>query len=136
MPNVPSAQALSPISAPTPKWWPFFAALIVLLTLWPLALVFAPSLMKVPRYEVAGGQITAYSLASRTVIPAGIPAEATSLRLLRRDYGSSMAGYQVGRFTSERGPVALYGDGSSSGVLFATQPPTFLTPTDPDAHRP
>ena len=131
--NVPSPAALAPVQEPTPKWWPWLRWVLVALCVLPLLDLAAPTLLGLPRYDVSGGQIVARSLASRTVIPAGTPVQKTELRLLTRNFGTSIAGYQVGRFTSDRGQVALYGNGSRTGLLFATRPPTFLTPADPDA---
>lgn len=128
----PSPLALAPVQEPTPKWWPFLRVALVLLTLWPVLLVFAPSVLQVPRYEVSGGQIVARSIASSTVIPAQTPVEAVTLHLSKK-VGTSGAGYSAGRFDSERGEVAVYGNDSRTGLLFGTRPPTFLTPSDPDA---
>ena len=127
---MPSAEALAPLTEPTPKWWPLAAGAIVLATLLPLVLTVAPSLLGLPKYEVMGGQIVARSLASKVVIPAGTPAEKVTLRQLSKQVGSNMPGYTVGRFQSERGELAVYGNGSRTGLLFGTQPPTFLTPAD------
>lgn len=130
--TLPSAQVLAPVQEPTPKWWPWLRVALVLLTLWPLLSVFAPSLLQVPRYEVSGGQIVARSIASSTVIPAQTPVEAVTLHLSKK-VGTSGAGYSAGRFGSERGEVAVYGNDSRTGLLFGTRPPTFLTPSDPEA---
>ncbi len=131
--SVPSDAALAPVQQPAPKWWPLVRWLLVAVCVWPLLMVAAPGVLKVPRYDVAGGQIMARSVITRTVIPAGTPYEKTSIGLTRRIYGNATPGYYTGRFDTTRGEVALYSDGSSSGLLFATQPPTFITPADPDA---
>lgn len=132
VPLPPSPSALAPVSEPVPRWWPLLAGGVVLSTLLPLALLFAPPLLKLPRYDVSGGQIVARSLGSSTVIPQGTPVEKVALQRLSRRYGSAAAGYVAGRFTSERGEIAVYGNGERAGLLFATRPPTFLTPADPD----
>ncbi|WP_278914549.1 PH domain-containing protein [Deinococcus wulumuqiensis] len=129
--KLPSPAALAPVQVPTPKWWPFLRAALVLLTLWPVLLVFAPSVLQVPKYEVSGGQIVARSIASSTVIPAGTPVEAVTLHL-SKTVGTAGAGYSAGRFASERGEVAVYGNDSRTGLLFGTRPPTFITPADPE----
>lgn len=130
--TLPTAAQLAPRRDRTPKWWPAFAAGLTLLTLLPLAMELGPLLLRLPNYEVSGGQIEAHSLASRTVIPQGTPVERVTLQKLSRRMGSATPGYTVGRFDSERGELAVYGDGSRTGLLFGTRPPTFLTPTDPD----
>ncbi|GGP29239.1 PH domain-containing protein [Deinococcus wulumuqiensis] len=131
--KLPSPAALAPVQVPTPKWWPLAAGVVVLALLLPLALTVAPSLLGLPRYEVAGGQIVARSLAASTVIPAATPVERATLPRLSKRIGSNMPGYMVGRFTSPAGELAVFGNGSREGLLFATQPPTFITPADPDA---
>lgn len=105
---------------------------LLLLSLLPLALALGPPLLRQPRYEVSGGKIVARSLMSSTVIPAGTPVQPVTLERLLKLVGSNTPGYMVGRFRSERGELAVYGDGSRTGLLFGTRPPTFLTPTDPD----
>ena len=122
-----------PVQVPRPRWWPLLATGLVLLTLLPLTLELAPPLLHLPRYEVSGGQIVARSLASSTLIPKGTAFERVTLERLSKKVGSAAPGYTVGRFRSERGEVAVYGDGSRTGLLFATRPPTFITPGDADA---
>lgn len=122
---------------PTPRWWPWVrASLTVPLLALPL-LILLPPLLKVPAYSVAGGQITARSVASRTVIPAGTPVQDVPVRLDGKVIGSNMTGYVVGRFkTPNRTVVRVYSDGShgTRALVFATQPdPTVLTPADPQA---
>lgn len=130
---VPSAAALAPLDKPRPRWWLPLAAGLLLLGLFPFLMLLATSVLGLPRYEVQGGQIVARALASRTVIPAGTAVERAQLRGLTRRYGSSLAGYEVGRFGSDRGELAVYSNGAHEGLLFATQPPTFLTPQNPEA---
>lgn len=131
--TAPSAAALAPVQVPTPKWWPPLAASLLLLSGLPLAMELGPPLLHLPRYEVSGGQIVARSLASSTVIPQGTAVEKVTLGQFSKQFGSAAPGYTVGRFRSERGEVAAYGDGSRTGLLFGTRPPTFLTPTNPQA---
>lgn len=128
--------ALTPLPEPTPWYWPWLMVLL-LLALMPLpALLLLPGWLGLPRYEVAGGEIVARSLASRTVIPAGTPVEAGPVTLRGRQIGSETPGYVVGRFNSSVGTVAVYGDGSQDqgALLFMTRPlRTLLTPADPEA---
>ncbi|CAM2912205.1 PH domain-containing protein [Deinococcus radiodurans] len=128
----PTPAQLAPLREPTPKWWPLLVAVLVLTSLLPVVLILAPPVLGLPRYEVSGGQVVARSLASKVVIPAGTPAEKVSLGRLSKQVGSNMPGYTVGHFRSERGELAVYGNGSRTGLLFGTQPPTFLTPADPE----
>ncbi len=107
-PTALPAAALAPVQEKTPKWWFLLPLGILLATLLPFVLMLAPGMLGLPKYEVAGGQIVARSLASRTVISKGTPVEKTSVGLIRKIYGSNMAGYTVGRFDSLRGEVALY----------------------------
>ncbi|WP_261664669.1 PH domain-containing protein [Deinococcus sp. Marseille-Q6407] len=100
------------------------------------ALLVLPPLLRLPRYEVSGGQITARSLASRTVIPAGTPVQRSPVTLGGRQVGSAARGYVVGRFGSAQGSLNVYSDGSQGqdALTFATRPrPTLLTPADPAA---
>lgn len=131
--KLPSPAALAPVQVPTPKWWPPLAVSLVLLTCLPLAMDLGPPLLRLPRYEVSGGQIVARSLASSTFIPQGTPVEQVTLTRLSKQFGSATPGYTVGRFRSERGELAVYSDGSRRGLLFGTRLPTFLTPSDPEA---
>lgn len=127
---------LTPLAQPKPTVWhwlllPAVAALLIL-----PAILLLPPLLGFPRYEVADGQIMARSLASSTVIPAGTPVQQGPVTLGRKLVGSATAGYTVGRFGSDYGPLNVYSDGSQGrdALLFATQPrPTLLTPADPEA---
>lgn len=140
---------LAPREVSTPLWWPLLRTLLLLLCVWlvafPLVLFLRPALS----YRVADGQITASSVASRTVIPAGTPVKEEPLVTRRRQFGSAIPGYVVGVFDVAGHPGArLYTDGSSPGLVQAIattgRPETalllkqegrtyYLTPNDPQA---
>lgn len=126
-----------PHTEAAPGWWrPALLALTAPLLALPL-LFALPAILKVPAYHVSGGQITARSVASRTVIPAGTPVAEQAVRLTGKVVGSAAAGYTVGRFdTPQRNVVRMYSDGSHTtrALVFATRPEaTILTPADPQA---
>ncbi|MFC6618369.1 PH domain-containing protein [Deinococcus radiophilus] len=127
--------ALTPAQQTTPRWWPWLLAL-TLLSLLPLPVLMFGPLLKGVSYEVANGQIVARSVGSSVQIEAGTPVQSGPVTLTGRKVGSEMAGYVVGRFSSDQGTLNVYSDGShgSDALLFATQPqPTLLTPADPQA---
>ncbi|PTA67918.1 hypothetical protein C8263_10775 [Deinococcus arcticus] len=99
------------------------------------ALTLGPVLLGLPAYHVQGGQITARSLGARTVIPAGTPVERRPVTLGRKSVGSALPGYAVGLFRTDLGRAQVFSDGSqgAAALVFATRPPTVLTPADPDA---
>lgn len=132
----PSPGAIPVQTEPTLRWLPWVQLALGLPLLVLPAVLFLPSLLGLPRYEVAGGTIVARSLASRSVIAAGTPVTTQAIRVYGRTIGTSTGNYRVGRFSSDIGPVNLYTDGTQSvrSLVFATQPrPTVLTPADPDA---
>ncbi|WP_198170517.1 hypothetical protein [Deinococcus arboris] len=137
---MPPTAALPVNTEQTPRWWPWARALFLLpLLLLPLlvvpVLLFAPQALRLPVYTVQGGQITARSLASRTSIPAGTPVQRRPVTLRGKLIGSDLPGYTVGTFWVDQSRAAVYSDGSQGkgALVFATQPPTVLTPADPDA---
>ena len=102
-------------------------------SLFPVFLFATPIVLKLPRYDVSGGQIVARSLISTTVIPAETWGREATIELARRKgtiSGTTVPGYMVGRFQSTSGELVIYSDSSREGLLFDTQPPTFITPAD------
>lgn len=131
----PVSGAIPVQTEPTPRWWPWVrVALVAPLVVLP-ALLLLPPVLKLPVYTTEGGTLTARSLAARTVIPAGTPVTTRPVRLSGKVIGSALPGYTVGRFRTAGGPVSVYSDGSHtrSALVFATTPPTVLTPADPQA---
>lgn len=125
---------LAPRDVTTPLWWPLVRAALLLLCVWlvafPLVLLLRPAVS----YRVANGQITASSMASRTVIPAGRPVKEEPLVVQRRLSGSDIPGYVIGIFdVAGHQGARLYTDGSSPALVFDTPGAvTILTPSNRD----
>ncbi|MBZ9713217.1 PH domain-containing protein [Deinococcus multiflagellatus] len=118
-----------------PRWWPWVRLALVLPLLFLPALTVGPVLLGLPVYRVQGGQITARSLGAHTVIPAGTPVERRPVGLRGKEVGSVLPGYTVGLFRTDLGRAQVFSDSSQdvAALVFATRPPTVLTPADPDA---
>lgn len=125
---------LAPRDVTTPLWWPLVRVALLLLCVWlvafPLVLLVHPAVS----YRVEAGQITASSVASRTVIPAGTPVKEEPLVVQRRLFGSDIPGYVVGIFdVAGHQGARLYTDGSSPALVFDTPGAvTILTPSNRD----
>ncbi|NTY01663.1 hypothetical protein EXW95_15060 [Deinococcus sp. JMULE3] len=101
------------------------------------ALLLLPPVLKLPVYSVQGGTLTARSLGARVVIPPGTPVQSRAVTLRGKIIGSALPGYTVGLFRTLAGRAQVFSDGSEgrAALVFATRPPTVLTPADPQALR-